>query len=412
MATLNRPAAGVDAELLVIDADEPDQLRHQAEALAGRVGRLSHTELGGLAVQLTRQSADRRYRAAAVAGSPEQAGRQLHRLAELLRQPPGLVWEPDRGIFAGRVDGRPRIGFLFPGQGSGSRSGGGALRRRFKAILTGTRLPDGGDVAAAALPQPWVTASSLAGLRVLSELGIEASTAVGDGAGELTALHWAGSLDAPTLLRLVELRDRVLIEHSVPGRMVSVAAGPDRVEPLLTGTGAVVAGYHGPTRTVVAGSEPAVRHACARSTEAGLSWTPVPVSRAFHSPLMARSAAVFAEHLAGERFAPLTRPVISTVTGAQLTAGTDPAALLTRQITTPVRFAAALTTAAADTDLLIEVGAGAVLSGLAADTVEAPTLPVDTDSGSLTSLWGVVAAAFVAGVLVRFDRLPAPVAAG
>jgi enediyne polyketide synthase len=409
VAALTRLAAGTGTEVLVVDAEDPQLLRQRVEELADPVSRLSYAELGDLAAQLPRQLAGRPHRAAVVAGSPEQAAGRLHRLAELLGQQSGLVWEPAGGLYASRVDGAPRIGFLFPGQGSGNQPGGGALRWRFAEadqVFAEAALPAGGDATATAVAQPRIVAGSLAGLQVLAALGIDAAVAVGHSLGELSALHWAGSIDATTLLRIAELRGRVMAEHSDPGTMASIAAAPGRVEPLLAGTPVVVAGYNGPRQTVVAGPEAAVRRVCDRAGESGLEWMLVPVSHAFHSPLVARSATALAQHLAVEQFGPPARAVISTVTGARLARDTDLAALLQQQIVAPVRFADALT-AAVDVDLFVEVGPGTVLSRLAADVIEVPVLPLDTDSRSLAPLLHVVAAAFVAGAPVRFERLAA-----
>jgi enediyne polyketide synthase len=97
---------------------------------------------------------------------------------------------------------------------------------------------------------------------------------------------------------------------------------------------------------------------------AGLRWTRLPVSHAFHSPLVAPAAGVFGEWLAGQDLAPITRRVVSTVTGEPLTPRTDLRALLRRQITEPVRFLQAVEEAAREVDLFVEVGPGRVLTGL------------------------------------------------
>ena len=95
---------------------------------------------------------------------------------------------------------------------------------------------------------------------------------------------------------------------------------------------------------------------------------------------------VLAEHLAQISFAAPERLVISTVTGQRIEAGDDLRELLCRQVTSPVRFERALRvllnggeTAGEKrklefqtghaVDLLIEVGPGQVLSGLARETV-------------------------------------------
>lgn len=407
-AVLSRLAAGDGAELLVLDADDPAELRARVDTLAGYVRRLSYAELGDLAVALYRDILGRPYRVAVVARSPEQAEHRLRRVEQALESPPDGFAHPAEGCFLGRAGGPARIGFLFPGQGSGNQVRGGALGRRFPAaaaVFAQAALPDGADTVATAVAQPRIAAGSLAGLAVLGSLGIEATVAVGHSLGELAALHWAGGLDATALLRIAEVRGRVMTEHSQPGTMASIAAAGGQVEPLLAGTEAVIAGYNAPSQTVVAGTAGCVGLVSTRAAKAGLGAVRLPVSHAFHSPLVAPSAEAFGKHLTTERFALLARPVVSTITGARLAAEADLAALLRRQITEPVRFAQAVTAAAAEVDLFLEVGPGSVLSRLATANTELAAVPIDTDSRSLAPLWSGVGAAFVAGAPVRFEAL-------
>src|SRR5207237_813703 len=70
----------------------------------------------------------------------------------------------------------------------------------------------------------------------------------------------------------------------------------------------------------------------------------------------------------------------STIAGAPLAAGTDLKALLLQQLTSPVRFTAALAAAAGAVDLWLEVGPGQTLSGLAAET-GTPAVALDAGSG-------------------------------
>src|SRR5215469_5609559 len=83
----------------------------------------------------------------------------------------------------------------------------------------------------------------------------------------------------------------------------------------------------------------------------GITATMLPVSHAFHSPLVAEVATGFSEYLGHEQFAPLRHHVISTVTGSILEPDVDLHELLTQQITLPVQFAKAVSIAAAPRDL-------------------------------------------------------------
>ncbi|WP_117210190.1 type I polyketide synthase [Allorhizocola rhizosphaerae] len=401
-------ASAQDAELLLFDATSPGELRQRLVEVADRVARLAFAQLADLAATLHGRMRGRPHRAAVVAATPEEAERLLRKLISELDAGQRRRLAPDEFAFLGNAGQPGQVGFLFPGQGAGRGTSGGALRRRFAVadeVYTMAALPVGGDMAATQVAQPRIVAGSLAGLRVLSTLDINASVAVGHSLGEITAVHWAGALDAATLLRVAAARGRVMSEHGVPGTMASLAAGPDATARLLDGLPVVIAAYNGPLQTVVSGTEADVRSVLQRARDAGITGAPIAVSHAFHSPLVAPAAGAFAEVLAGERFARVTSRVISTVTGGPLTAETDLPALLRRQITDPVLFGAALDLAAKEVDLLVEVGPGRILTGLARAVTDIPAFALDAGHESLRGLLRIAAAAFVTGVCDSFPAL-------
>ena len=399
-----------DCELLLLDADSHAELRDQLAHLAEFSARLAYAELTDLAATLQAGLAGRPVRAAVVAAAPEDAERGFGKLLTLVEGGARQALDIPGGVFLGGAATTPRIGYLFPGQGSGRGTDGGALARRFETVHDLYRtacLPAGGDTVATAVAQPRIVTASAAGLRVLSLLGIEAVAAAGHSLGELTALYWAGAMDEVALLRLATRRGEVMAEASHGGgTMASIAAGPGEIEQLLAGQNVVIAGYNSPRQTVVSGPADAVDRVCRRATESGLTATRLRVSHAFHSDLVAPAAAAFGAHLEQERFHPLSRRVVSTVTSDTLPAGADLAALLVRQVRDPVNFSAATSQIAADVDLLIEVGPGQVLCGLAADTAPAvPAVAMDTDGDSLSGTLRAAAAVYVLGGPVRHDQL-------
>ncbi|PZF93708.1 type I polyketide synthase [Micromonospora deserti] len=387
-------------ELLAVDADTPADLAERLGVLAGQVVRLSYAQLGDLAAGLYRELGDRPYRAAVVARSPEDAERQLLRVHAALQAGETRLHSADGRAFLGHVSGSARVGFLFPGQGTGRGRPAQALRRRFaqaERIVTAAALPTG-DVVATEVAQPRIVTGSVAGLSVLSALGIEADVAVGHSLGELTALHWAGAMDLPSVLRLAAVRGRTMAEHGrSDGAMAGIPADPETVRRLLGDDPVVIGGYNSQRQTVVSGPVDALTRVLERAEAAGVPGRRLRVSHAFHSPLVAEAAEAFGGHLAGERFHPLDRRVISTVTGAELPPEVDLAALLRTQITDPVLFAQAVALAAKEVDLLVEVGPGRILSDLARTDVSVPAVALDTDDESLGSVLRVVAAAYVIG---------------
>ncbi|MGC1212598.1 MAG: SDR family NAD(P)-dependent oxidoreductase [Micromonospora sp.] len=389
-----------DVELLVADGATAEELRERLQRLVDFVPGLAYAQLADLAATLHRELRDLPYRAAVVVSSPEDAERQLLRVCRALDAGETTLFAPDGRAFLGHASGPGRIGYLFPGQGSGRGTSGGALRRRFaeaEEVYLAADLPTAGDMVATAVAQPRIVTGSLAGLRALSTLGVEATVAVGHSLGEISALQWAGAMDEEGLLRVASVRGRTMAEHSASGTMAGVHASPDRVTGLIRDLPVVIAAYNGPEQTVIAGTTEAVEAAGHRAEEAGVDWARLSVSHAFHSPLVAPAADALGQRLAGERFDPIARRVISTVTGEMLPAHIDVPSLLRRQITDPVLFTQAVALAAKDIDLFVEVGPGTVLSGLASAATDVPAVALNTDDESLAGLLRVVGAAYVVG---------------
>ncbi|MCP2270992.1 enediyne polyketide synthase [Actinokineospora diospyrosa] len=390
-----------DAELLLFDGDDLAGLRAGLERAAAVAPRLAQAEVADLAAELALEASGRPVRAAVVATGPADADRKLRALLAALDEGRESVFEPREGVFLGVVRAAPRIAFLFPGQGSG-HGGVGAIRRRFTVaqdVFGAVPVPLGGDQVATEVAQPRIVAGSLAGVRVLRALGVEAAVAVGHSLGEVTALGWAGALDGAALLRLAATRGRIMARASRGGgAMAGLAADPELTRRLVGGEDVVLAGFNGPKQTVVAGLADAVERVCAAAAAEGVGATRINVSHAFHSPLVRPAAEAMERELAGLSTRPLTRDVVSSVSAEVLDVDTDVRALLCEQVLRPVRFHEAAEVAVTGADLAVEVGPGRVLAGLVEQIAPGlPVLSVDTDSASLVPLLSAVGAAYAAG---------------
>ena len=398
-----------DTELFLFSAGDIDQLQTQIERLLAYAERLSRSELTDVAVRLSETLRPLPVRAAVVASNAAELSSRLEALKSHVRLGARLI-HPPGGVFFCNGQSSPRIGFLFPGQGSPSYKDGGAWRRRFnflEDLYAYTKQHWHGDGVSTEVAQPAIVASSVAALRVLSRLGIAASVGVGHSLGEFTALHWAGSLDESSLLRIARVRGRAMGEVDGPaGAMLSVAAGQQAIEEILNGEGVVIAGLNSPMQTVLSG-EAAEINAVARRAEArGLRTTLLRVSHAFHSSLVASAGSHLYAHLKREEFGPVQRRIFSTVTGQHLNGDTDVRALLREQVTSPVRFMEAVDAAAADgVDLWLEVGPGQTLCGLIGQFRNEPSVALDAGSTSIRGLLNAVGACFCLGARVAHDEL-------
>ncbi|MGW4128109.1 type I polyketide synthase [Amycolatopsis japonica] len=398
-----------DSELLLLDADDAASLRGRVTGLLEVVPKLSFAELADLAGTLSAELSGKPVRAAIVAAGPDDAERKLAKLLDLLGEGEPEVFSANEGIFAGSRSQSPKIGFLFPGQGSG-QGRAGAVRKRFAHvddIYRAAKLSTGADQVATDVAQPRIVTGSLAGLRVLKSLGIEAGTVAGHSLGELTALHWGGALTEREVLKLAKIRGRVMATASDgDGAMAAIADTPSVAERLAEGEEVVIAGYNAPEQTVLSGPAEAIDRVVARARAEGVNAARINVSHAFHSPAVVPAAEAMTEELAAFDFARLDRPVVSTVTGDVLHAAEDLRDLLRDQVVLPVRFREAAAKVAERSDLVIEVGPGRVLTGLL-DTIApgTPALSIDTDSLTLAPVLKVAGAAFAFGAPLETSAL-------
>jgi thioesterase domain-containing protein/acyl carrier protein len=180
------------------------------------------------------------------------------------------------------------------------------------------------------------------------------------------------SSNAPALeaaLRLVAARGRLMA--SMPrGDMLAVALPEPEVAALLAGEpGLELAAVNAPAGAVVSGPAEAVERLAARlaGDPRGVGTRRLRTSHAFHSAAMEPILDRFAELVAAARPRRPRLPFVSNVTGGWIEDGqaTDPA-YWARQLRSTVRFADGLATLAAEPGLLLlEVGPGRTLTGLA-----------------------------------------------
>ncbi len=397
------------AELFLLGTGSSEDLVRNVEQIQNIAAQLSRAELVDLAGSLQKMLDDPcTIRAAVVASTPDELATRLQTLRRWIADGQTDHIDAQAGVFLGAGTRRPTVTFLFPGQGSPTRLDGGAFGRRFEWVqdlYAGLTWPATSSKTATVLTQPAIAMASLAALMTLERLGMTASIGVGHSLGELVALHWAGALDAEALLRISTARGRAMMDLVDPaGAMASLDVGPADIEPLLAGQPVVIACVNTPHQTVISGEAPAVAAVVARARQQGWAATRLPVSHAFHSPLMAPAVPQLAAKLAREMFRPLRRTVVSTVTGTRLAEDADLSALLCRQVTSPVCFVEALE-AVGDVDLLVEVGPGDVLTGLADGVVGCPAISTDACASSLASLLRTLGAAFALGVPIRHDAL-------
>ncbi|MEO5589649.1 MAG: ACP S-malonyltransferase [Gemmatimonadaceae bacterium] len=280
---------------------------------------------------------------------------------------------------------------LFPGQGSQKPGMGKDLaadfpvaRRVFEEVdeAVGFALSEvcfegpADDLTATLNAQPALMAHGAAVWAIVKDaLGARVCAAAGHSLGEHTAYHAAGSTSLADAARLVRRRGQLMYEIGVtrPGAMAAVLGKlDDSIESLCelaTRSGGLVcpANYNTAEQIVVSGEIAGVERlmALARLNSAKRV-VRLPVSGAFHSPLMQPAVAGFEEAINATAFLEPAFPVYSNVTQQPAESSVQARELLVQQLTAPVRWAgeiSAMTTAYPDA-LFVEMGPGNVLTGL------------------------------------------------
>ena len=299
------------------------------------------------------------------------------------------------------------LAFLFPGQGSQAPGMAADLYEIPAARdvldeadrVLGFSLTDlmFGDDADALKPtevtQPALYAHSLAANAVLESRGVRPGVVAGHSLGEWSAIAAVGGVSFEDGLRAVRRRGELMASAGEvrPGAMSAVlgleAGALEDVCRRATeaGDGEVVpANYNDPGQIVISGDGPAVERAGAMASAAGARRVvPLPVSGAFHSPLMTFAQDGLAETLSVLEVAAPSCPVVLNVTAEPTTDPETIRARLLDQLTSPVRWAQSLERMRADgAERFVEVGTGKVLSGLVRRTLgrDAATAQAGTTS--------------------------------
>jgi [acyl-carrier-protein] S-malonyltransferase len=282
------------------------------------------------------------------------------------------------------------IVLVFPGQGSQKPGMGQDLADAHPAAAAAFAAVDAalGESLSAVLwgddadaltrthnAQPALLAHGAAVWAVLRDaVGPRLRAAAGHSLGEFTAYHAVGALPLADAVRLVRRRGTLMYETGVarPGAMAALLGTLERpVEALCAeaeDAGVVVpANYNADEQIVVSGEVAAVERVMELAKAAGAKRAVrLPVSGAFHSPLMAPAATGLRDALAAAAWHEPAAPVVSNVDARPNTSPAAARDLLERQLTAPVRWVECVRTLAARHPgaLVLECGPGAVLCGL------------------------------------------------
>ena len=299
---------------------------------------------------------------------------------------------------------KPKVCFMFPGQGSQYVDMMKDLASKYKVVqdtfdeadrlllniigqnLTDTLWSKPGEtkeqiavreaaIKKTEMTQPAVLTADIAMMRLLSSFGIKPDVVMGHSLGEYAAAVAAGIFDFENGLKAVCTRGKVMSEIKVEdnGKMASIAAPVDRVEPELVRINGyvAVANKNCPTQTVIAGASKSVDDAIKMFTDMGIQAVQIPVSHAFHSAIVRPAMPQYRAFLDTLTFHAPTMPITTNVTAEFYPSDPEKIKdLMVTQISHSVEWIKQLqTTYDSGVRLFVECGPKRVLSALASNTL-------------------------------------------
>lgn len=276
-----------------------------------------------------------------------------------------------------------KIAFIFPGQGAQACGMGQDF---YEHTETGKRIFDKAtELMGFSMPQlcfeendrlditeytqaAMVTAS-IAMMRVLEENGIKPDVAAGLSLGEYCALAAAGVMSDEDAIRTVRQRG-ILMQEAVPvgeGAMAAILALDAAAIEEVTGAmeGVWIANYNCPGQIVISGEKAAVEEACEKLKAAGAKRAVMlNVSGPFHSGMLADAGEKLGEVLSQVELHEPQIPYVANVTAQYVKSAAEVKELLTRQVSSSVRWQQSVEAMIADgVDTFIEIGPGKTLAG-------------------------------------------------
>ena len=412
-----------EAEVLVLSARSEPALRASAARLAAWLEAHPSAALADVCFTAGAGRSHLEHRAALVVGSAAEAR------AGLL----GLAQGASNDVHLGEVRSRPKVAFLFTGQGSQYAGMGQKLyelepvfrevldrlaeraRGRLDRPLLDVILREGSPLDETEYTQPALFALEVALAALWRSWGITPDVVLGHSVGEYAAAAVAGVMSLEDGFDLVVSRGKLMQSLPPGGAMAAILGPPAAAEAALAAFPELSVAAHNGAHLVLSGPAPALEAALASLGDEAQVRRLV-TSHAFHSALMEPILDALEAAARKITFRHGDIPLIENLTGGLLGAPPD-ASAWRRHAREPVQFAKSLATLAdLGCEILLEIGPSPVLCGMAEDawpTGKPPPVLVPSlrrRVGAAHQIAGALATLHLRGLTPDFAGLARPFA--
>jgi 8-amino-7-oxononanoate synthase len=372
------------AQLVVISADDGALLSAYAAELADTLE--DDQPLPAVAHTLNVGRKRRAVRAAVVATSVADLRKHMRCVADTLATDPATTGALGRDVVVGNAAQPVPVAFLCPGQGM-QKVG---LLREWQALpeyaatlaameaamadITARPLRDylyADDADEAALTdtqiaQPAMFAVGSAVAAVLARFGVKPSVVLGHSLGEFTASALAGAVDPAEAIRFVARRGKAMAElQGDHGAMAACMCAAEEIEPHLEPQ-VILANRNHPRQNVISGPTEAVERSVERLMAAGQKARRIPVSHAFHSPMLESVQADVDRGLAETTFGPPSITMASCIAAEAPTTAEAVRKIYRKHAVAPVEYIRGLEQCrAAGARIYVQLAPGATLCAFA-----------------------------------------------
>ena len=278
-----------------------------------------------------------------------------------------------------------KLAILYAGQGSQHPGMGKDLYERYPAFREAFNAADldfdlesvcfddpEGVLNLTQYTQPCMVAFAAGVTAVLKETGVKADYLAGLSLGEYSALEAAGVFTAKQAVELAAFRGKAMAD-AAKGIECGMTAGMNLDRDALakcceeaSALGCVqICNYNCPGQIVISGKKAAVEEACGKLKEAGAKRAlMLNVSGPFHSGLLTGAGQKLGEVLSQVEIHEPVIPYVANVTAQYVTEASQVKELLTKQVSSSVRWQQSVEAMLADgVDTFIEIGPGKTLAG-------------------------------------------------